>query len=185
MARRGTKSQKRSGPKGILKPHHGEPSSDRAFKAKRLSERSFAARERSIRALRDMRHGASPTQAARDNGVTLRTIKKYAGATLFQDRPGGRIRVSKSDRLTRYLQIPGLQGPIEIPVRALKQASETAKFDSAVNRYLNGHLDALAPWHGKKIGGVELITDGPTLKGLAQKDLLPHSLYRSLSSGAA
>ena len=40
-------------------------------------------------------------------------------------------------------------------------------------------------WHGKKIAGVELITAGRTLKGLAEKDLLPYSLYRSFSGGAA
>ena len=170
--------------------HRRVPSDARNTKTRpilpsKLSERSFAARERSIRALWDMRHGASPTQAAHDNGVTLRTIKKYAGAALSQDRPGGRIRVSKSDRLVRYVQIPGLHGPKEIPARGKPRASEASKYDAAVNRYLGGDLKALATWHGKKIGGVELITDGPTLKSLAQHDLLPHSFYRSLSGGGA
>jgi hypothetical protein len=36
-----------------------------------------------------------------------------------------------------------------------------------------------------KIAGIELVTDRQTLKGLAQKELLPYSLYRSLSGGAA
>jgi|SRR5271166_450320 len=151
----------------------------------RLSERSFAARERSIRALWDMRHGASPAQAARDNSVTTRTIKKYVGGALLQDRPGGRIRATKSDRLVRYVQIPGPSGPIEIRVRGSKQATDAAKYDAAVNRFLRGDLKALAPWHGRKIGGVELITAGPAIKGLAQEELLPHSLYRALSGGAA
>ena len=43
----------------------------------KLSERSFAARDRSFHALWQIRQGASPRQAARDNGVTLRTMKKY------------------------------------------------------------------------------------------------------------
>src|ERR1700679_2232406 len=71
-----------------------------------LSERSFAARDRVLHALADMRRGASSSEAARDNGVTVRTIKKYAGAALLQDRPGGRLRPTKSDRLVRYVQIP-------------------------------------------------------------------------------
>jgi hypothetical protein len=83
------------------------------------------------------------------------------------------------------VQIPGPFGPVEIKVRGLKQATDAARYDAAVNRYLRGDLDALAPWHGKKIGGVELITSGPTIKGLAQKEFLPHSLYRALSGGAA
>jgi hypothetical protein len=150
-----------------------------------LSERSFAARDRALHALTDMRHGASPRQAARDNGVTVRTIKKYVGSALVQDRPGGRLRATKSDHLIRYLQIPGPFGPVEIKVRGSKQARDAAKYDAAVGRYLGGDLRALAPWHGKKIGGVELVTAGPSVKDLAQKELLPHSLYRSLSGGAA
>ncbi len=117
--------------------------------------------------------------------VTVRTIKKYVGRALLQDRPGGRIRAAKSDRLVRYVQITGPYGPIEITAHGSKEASDAAKYDAAVNRYLRGDLKALAPWHGKKIGGVELITAGPALKGLAQKELLPHSLYRALSGGVA
>lgn len=143
------------------------------------------ARDRALHALADMRHGASISRAARDNGVTARTIKKYVSSALLQDRPGKRIRATKSDRLVRYVQIPGQYGPIEIRVRGSKQASEAARFNVAVNRYLRGDLPALAPWHGKKIGGVELITAGPAIKSLAQKELLPHSLYRALSGGAA
>jgi len=149
----------------------------------KLSTRSLAARDRALHALADMRHGVSPSQAARDNGVTIRTIKKYVGAAVSQDRPGGRLRVTKSDRLVRYVQIPGQYGPVEIRVRGSKQASEAARFNAAVNRYLRGDLKALAPWHGKKLGGVELITAGPALKSLAQRELLPHSLYRALSGG--
>jgi hypothetical protein len=168
----------------------GVPSDARKTKSQsilpsELSERSFASRDRSLRALWDIRHGASPSQAARDNRVSIRTIKKYVGAALLQDRLGGRIRATKSDRLVRYLQIPGPQGPIEITARGSKEASEVAQYKAAVNRYLGGDLGALAPWHGKKIAGAELITAGRTLKSLAQKELLPYSIYRSLSGGAA
>jgi hypothetical protein len=160
-------------------------SKPRATPVSQLSERSFAARERSIRALWDIRHGASPSQAARDNEVTTRTIRKYVGAALLQDRPGGRIHATKSDRYIRYLQIPGPHGPIEIAVHGSKEASEVARYKSAVNRFLRGDRNALAEWHGRKIAGVDLITAGRTLKELAEKDLLPYSLYRSLSGGAA
>jgi hypothetical protein len=165
------------------------PSDARNTKSKtivaKLSKRSSSARERSIRALWDIRHGASPAEAARDNRVAIRTIKKYVGGQLLQDRPGGRIRATKSDRLVRYLQVPGLQGPVELNARGSKEASKVARYKAAVNRYLGGDLGALAPWHGKSIAGIPLITAGRTLKSLAQKELLPYSLYRSLSGGAA
>jgi len=165
-------------------PSDARNTKTRSILPSKLSERSFAARDRALHALWDMRHGASPSHAARDNGVTVRTIKKYVGAALVQDRPGGRIRTTKSDRLVRYLQIPGLYGPMEIKVHGSKEASDAASYKAAVNRFLRGDRNALAPWYGKKIAGVELITAAPSLKSLADKDLLPYSLYRSLSGGA-
>jgi hypothetical protein len=144
------------------------------------NEREAQARNRSLHALAQMRKGASTSRAARENGVTLRTMKRYLGSALSQDRPGGRLRATKSDRLVRYLQIPGPHGPIEITAHGSKQASEIARYKAAVNRFLAGDSKALAPWRGRKIAGVELITDGPTLKGLTQNDLLPYSLYRIL-----
>jgi hypothetical protein len=157
----------------------------RRVPASQLSERSFSARERSQHALVDMRHGVSPSQAARDNGVTLRTLKKYVGSALVQGRSGGRIRVRKSDRLVRYLQLPGLHGPVDVDAQGSKEATRAARYKAAINRFLRGDLKALAPWKGKKIAGVELITDGGTLKRLAHDELLPYSLYRSLSGGRA
>jgi len=91
----------------------------------------------------------------------------------------------KSDRLLRYLQIPGPNGPIDITARGSKQAREISSYKAAVNRFLAGESNALAPWRGKKIAGVQLTTDKEILKNLAHKDLLPYSLYRSLSGGAA
>src|SRR6516225_9080261 len=64
--------------------------------------RDNAARDRSLKALWAMRQGDSLSKSARDNGVSARTIKRYVGPALVQDRPGGRIRATKSDRLVRY-----------------------------------------------------------------------------------
>src|ERR1039458_4541347 len=88
------------------------------------NERRLQTRNRALRALSAIKRGVTLSRAARENGVTARTIKRYAGAALVQDRPGGRIRATKSDRLVRYLQIPGPVGPIEISVRGSKAASE-------------------------------------------------------------
>jgi hypothetical protein len=149
------------------------------------NKRQAQARERALRALSAMRRGASISRAARENGVTPRTIKRYAGGALVQDRPGGRIRTTKSDRLLRYLQIPGPNGPIEISVQGSKAASEVARYKAAVNRFLGGDRNALAEWRGRKIAGVELITTGHILVDQADKGLLPYALYRSLSGGTA
>jgi len=149
----------------------------------RLSKRSLAARERAIHALRDMRRGVSPTQSLRNNGVTLRTFKKYLASEIRQDRPGGRINVTKGDRRVRYLQLPGLHGPIDTDTHGSREASRAAKYKADVTRALGGDVKALNPWKGKRIAGVELITDLETLKRLAQDQLLPYALYRSFSGG--
>ncbi len=149
------------------------------------TNREMQARTRALRALAAMRHGASISRAARENSVAPRTIKRYARAALLQDRPGGRIRATSSDRLVRHLQLPGPNGPIEITAHGSRQASEFAKYKAAVNRLLRGERNALAHWHGKKIDGIQLITDTDTLVSQARNELLPYSLYRSLSGGAA
>jgi hypothetical protein len=149
-----------------------------------LAERDNAARDRALKALWAMRRGDTLSKAARDNGVTARTIKRYAGAALLQDRPGGRIRARKSDRLARYLQIPGPDGPVEITAHGSKQASKFAQYQAAVNRLLRGDRNALADWHGKKIAGIQLVTSAGTLVAQARNELLPYSLYRSPLGGA-
>lgn len=149
------------------------------------SEREKEARTRTLRALSAMRHGASISRAARENGVTPRTIKRYAGSALVQNRPGGRIRATKGDRLVRYLQIPGPSGPKDVTVRGSKAASEFANYKAAINRLLRGDRHALDRWHGKTIQGIPLITDTKTLVEQGRKEILPYSLYRSLAGGAA
>jgi hypothetical protein len=151
----------------------------------KLQARSDASRQRAFKALWAMRQGDTLSKAARENGVTVRTVKHYVGSALVQGRPGGRIRATKSDRLVRYLQIPGPDGPREITVRGSKTASRFANYKAAINRLLAGDRNAMEKWHGKKIAGIELITDTKTLVEQARKDILPYSLYRSLSGGAA
>ena len=152
---------------------------------KALHPRSGDSRERALKALAALRRGDTLSKAARDNGVTASTVKRYIGSALVQDRPGGRIRAKKSDRLVRYLQIPGPDGPRDITARGSKVASEFANYKAAVNRLLRGDRHAMAHWHGKKIAGIELITDTETLVEQARKEILPYALYRSLSGGAA
>ena len=153
----------------------------------KLTPRSFSARDRALHALADVRrHGVSLSHAARDNDVTLRTVKRYVGAALLQNRPGERIRATKSDRLTRYLQIPTPDGPKEIKVKGSKDATALARYLSAIKDFLRGDRTALAEFRGKKISGVELITDEQILIALAEKEEFHiDSLYRSLSGGAA
>jgi hypothetical protein len=153
--------------------------------ALRQSSRSDLARERALDALSAMRRGLTLSKAAKENKVSPRTIRRYAGAALIQKHVGARIQANKNDKLVRHLQIPGRLGPMDITVRGSAAASEFARYKGAVNRLLRGDANAMAEWHGKKIQGIELITSSATLIELAHKDLLPYALYRSLAGGAA
>lgn len=153
--------------------------------ASKLTQRRDAARDRVFKALWAVRQGDSLSKAARDNGVTVRTVKRYVGSALVQDRPGGRIRATKSDHLVRYLQIAGPNGPRDVTARGSKIASEFARYKADTNRLLRGDRHAMDKWRGKKIAGIELITDPKILIEQARKDMLPYSLYRSFSGGAA
>jgi hypothetical protein len=146
---------------------------------------SGAVRDRALKVLAAMRDGESLSRAARDNGVTVRTVKRHVGSALVQDRSGGRIRASKSDRLVRYLQIPGPDAPRDIAVRGSKTASKFANYKASINRLLRGDRHAMDEWDGRKIAGIELVTDPKLLIEQARKEILPYSLYRSLSGGAA
>jgi hypothetical protein len=138
--------------------------------------------QRVFQALRAMRHGASASRAAQDNRISLRTLKQKAGAALVQEHPGGRYRATKNDPLLRPLQVPGKHGPVEIDVSA-RTARKFAKYKADINRALAGDPKALAKWRGKKIAGVQLITDVKVLADQADKGLLPYALYRSFSGG--
>jgi hypothetical protein len=133
--------------KGKTQRETGTTKSSQRRSRQRIPTRSESTREHSLKALWAMRQGDSLSKAARDNGVTIRTIKRYVGSALVQDRRGGRIRATKSDRLVRYLQIPGSDGPKDITVRGSKAASQFASYKAAVNRLLGGDRDAMVS-HG-------------------------------------
>jgi hypothetical protein len=79
--------------------------------------------------------------------------------------------------------IAGPNGPREITVRGSRTASKVARYKADVNRFLSGDSRAISKWHGKKIAGLELVTDPNILIDQAEKDLLPYGVYRALIGG--
>jgi hypothetical protein len=149
----------------------------------KLSARSFEARKRALHALTAIRHGASLAEAAKAEGVSQRTIRKYVGSALRQDHVGGRIRAVAADRFTRYLQIPGQEagGPTKVSVKGIKQATELAAYVNARAMFLRtGDTIALRQFEGKKIGGHKLVTDPQLLTALAEQGDSFDQLYSSL-----
>src|SRR5438105_11695378 len=89
----------------------------RAQSAHALSARSESTRAKAVHVLSDLRRDPklSFTQAVRNREVSPSSIRKYIGSQLKQDRPGGRIRVTASDRLRATLQIPSTKPDVLIP----------------------------------------------------------------------
>jgi len=91
----------------------------RPHSARNLSERSQAARAKALHVLSDLRRDPKLTlsQAAKNREVSPRSVWKHIGSQLKQERPGGRIRVTASDRLRATLHIPSTKPDVLIPIR--------------------------------------------------------------------
>ena len=157
----------------------------RSFPVSRLSERSQAARDRAMHAIAAMRRDSklSLSRAAKLQGVKRETVKKYFPSALR--RSEGKFRVTKSDRYAATLYIPDTYGnSVPVHTRSSKDRETLSQYLRDLGRYLRGKRDALAPWHGKKIAGVELVTAGRTIAAI-EPALSEFSLYRAFNGGAA
>jgi hypothetical protein len=162
--------------------HQGRASKRRPIPLASLSKRSYAARERALHALAASRNdpGAPLTLIAKREGTKVETIEKYFPSALV--RVNGKLRVTKSDRYTQTLYIPDGQGnSIAIKTRSSKERSEAGQYLRDIGRALRGDIRALSKWRGKKIAGVELVTDERKLAAI-EPALSDFSLYRSFNS---
>lgn len=147
------------------------------------SDREFQAKQRAFDAIAKMRRGASVPlgAAARDAGTTPATVRKYLPAALRKSGTSKWI-VTKSDRYTRAITLPGPHGPVTVKARGSKEAQLASEYLTALKRWslLPSHF-TLAEFHGKKIGGYELVTAPRTLRPLLESDQLQlDSLYAAL-----
>jgi hypothetical protein len=159
-----------------------QASKPRSIPLARLSDRSLAARDRSLHVIADIRDDPklSPSRAARQKGVKLGTVKKYFPSAF--KKIDGRLKVTKSDRYTATLFIPDAQGnPVAIKTRSSKERSEASQYLRDVGRALRGDRKALSKWRGKKLAGVALVTDERALPAI-EPALSDFSLYRTFNS---
>lgn len=150
----------------------------------RLSDRSSAARDRALHVLALMRRDPelSLTRAAKLQGIKRDTVKRYFPSALKQAH--GKFRVTKSDRNTATLYIPDAHGnSIPVNTRSSKDRQALSRYLRDLGPYLRGNRNALAPWHGKQIAGVPLVTAGRTIVAI-EPALSEFSLYRVFNGGA-
>src|SRR5260370_13034896 len=122
--------------------------------ASELSERSYAARDRPIHVLAAMRRDPNfpPTRAAKLEGVSYRTLKKYFGSEL--KKVGNRYHVTRSDRRVGYVSLPDERGNILLrKTTSAKDREQAGAFLADFNRYQRGDSTVLAKWRNVRIGG--------------------------------
>jgi hypothetical protein len=126
-----------------------------------------------------MRRGESLSQAARLEHTRPRTVLKFIGRQLARG-PTGRYVATSGDTLRRDLNVLGFDGYEQVVTRSSKQAHLAAEHLVAVGRFLRtGDAEWLKPFIGKRVGGVELLTDPDRLQILADADLVKlDALYR-------
>ena len=124
---------------------------------------------RSLHVLARMRRtDASLTEAAREEQIDPRTVRKYLKTELR-----GRGKPTKVDLRKRDMLVPTTVGNAPVTVKGSKQASDLGKYMSAVGKYLRtGDVEGLGKFEGKSIGGHALITDPDLLSSLAQAGAL-------------
>jgi hypothetical protein len=100
--------------------------------------------------------------------------------------PTGRYIATSGDTLRRDLNVLGFDGYEPVVTHSSKQTHLAAEHLVAVGRFLRtGDAEWLKPFVGKRIGGVELLTDPDRLQILADADLVKlDALYRSNLGGA-
>ena len=147
---------------------------------RKLRKAQSAARLRALAALARMRRrGESLSRAARLEHTTPRTVRKVVGKQLKRG-PSGRYSATRGDTLRRDLSVLGFDGFEPVVVRSSKQAQLASEHLVAVGRFLRtGDTEWLKPFVGKRVGGVELLTDPGRLRELADAGLVKlDALYR-------
>jgi hypothetical protein len=149
--------------------------------AETASDITFEAHKRAFHALARMHEGLSLDAAAREEGTTSATVKKYLPKALRRSRTGKWL-ARKNDSYLRSLRLPGVHGPVTVFARGYQEAKFASAYLASLTRW-SRHEKAyeLAPFHGKSVGGYELLTASRTLLALRDAGLLHlENLYASL-----
>ena len=131
--------------------------------------------------------------------------RNFRTPVIYRDKQSGRFvseatwKRSKAHGGTRYvrqrtkthpqnlrkLNVLSFDGYMPVVVRSSKQAKLDSRHLIAVSRFLRiGDTDLLKPFVGKRVGGVELLTDPDRLRELAEAGLIKlDALYRENRNG--
>jgi hypothetical protein len=142
-----------------------------ARKARALSGLRAVSRRGALSAINVARtKRVSLTRAAREAGVSVATVKRYAHRAL--ERRGRRLDVKAYDKLPRTLRVLTPEGQISVEVRDSRTASRIGEYWDAVRHYVaTGDTSRLRPFRGKfffaQKRGYRFVTETAVLDRLA------------------
>jgi hypothetical protein len=144
------------------------------------------ARLRSLAVLSRVRGGTTFSDALHIERTTASTVRRHVGSALIRDPRTRRIGAKSGDTFRRDINVLTYDGYVPVSVRSSKQAHIASEHLIAVTRFLRppGNPDLLKPFIGKRVGGIELLTDPDRLGVLADANLIKlDGLYRNNRGG--
>lgn len=139
-------------------------------------------------ALKRRRPELSMTQAARQAGTTVKTVKKFAGSAL-QTR-SGRLDAKATDRIARELNFFSDKGHLSVRVTNSRDATRVARHSNAVRKYvLYGDDSDLKRFDGKTLRAsgktYAFATDKAAINRLARAGAVSFmDIYSSVGGGS-
>jgi len=132
-----------------------------------------AKKARRLAVYRDKKSGRFVSEA------TWKRSKAHGGTRYIRQRTKTR------PQYLRKLNVLSFDGYVPVVVRSSKQAKLDSRHLIAVSRFLRtGDTELLKPFVGKRVGGVELLTDSNRIHELADAGLIKlDALYRENRSG--
>ena len=151
--------------------------------------RRGAAYDRALHALALMRRGESLSAACKAEHIKPQTFLRYVGNVVRHDKPGGRFRVAKTDRLVRHLQqVQSTEGAIDVDAKWITRAREFSDHANAIAHFnRTGDTSRLKRFEERTFSAFgrryTFLTDPAKLIELVEADALHlDSLYASISS---
>jgi AcrR family transcriptional regulator len=142
-------------------------------------------RLRAAEAVHEMRKHSqiSLAEAARRHGTSPGSVRRYFGHLLRQDDRGGRYHVTRSDREPFLMNVVDPRGRmVEKVVRGSGARQQNLAHHRALARFAGpdgGDTALLAPFVGKRIAGVDLLTDPDMIERLFDAGELDFLEYQS------
>jgi hypothetical protein len=129
------------------------------------------------------REGASASEAAKREGIKLKTFRKGAGRFLYRPGPGKPLKARSEDELFFSMEVLTRRGRISVIIRNSRERRLLHDYENALRMFRGAEDGAeaeLRKFKGKTVGGYTLITDTKLLIELEEADQIDfESLYSS------